>query len=165
MDPWISQLEALMPLETLVRLLVAMAAGAVIGWEREKRDKPAGLRTHMLVALGAAVFIIGALELPASIGDDNSAIRLDPMRALAAIIGGVGFLGAGTIIEARGSVRGITTAASIWITAAIGTSCGMGLYRLALSGGVLAVVVLWCIGFLEHAILKTKESHDSPSSG
>lgn len=153
--------ELFLSLETILRLFIAIVAGALIGWEREIRDKPAGLRTHMLVSLGAAAFMIGAMELAGSMGDENSAIRLDPMRALAGIIGGVGFLGAGTIIESRGSVRGITTAASIWISAAIGTSCGMGRYRLALLSGLMALMVLWAIGWFEHFVVETKNAETS----
>ena len=79
------------------------------------------------------------------------------MRALAGIIGGVGFLGAGTIIESRGAVHGVTTAASIWFTSAIGSCCGMRLYQLAITCGLLAVVVLWAIGLLERSVLQTKD--------
>ncbi len=138
-----------LPLETAFQMLMAVLAGALIGWEREKQDKPAGLRTHILVSLGAAVFMIGAIELSMDSQMDHGAIRLDPVRALAGIIGGVGFLGAGTIIQSRGEVQGITTAASIWISAALGTSCGMGRYQLAILGGVLAFLVLWALARLE----------------
>lgn len=157
MESLLEQIDSLVPFETLFRLLAAITAGAVLGWERERQGKPAGLRTHMLVSLGAAAFMVGAIELSLEMGDENPAIRLDPMRALAGIIGGVGFLGAGTIIQARGSVRGITTAASIWIAAALGTSCGMGRYRLAVTCGLLTLLVLWVMGLLEHALLRTKK--------
>jgi putative Mg2+ transporter-C (MgtC) family protein len=157
MEPWWIEIASrFLPLETIFQLLMAIAAGALIGWEREKRDKPAGLRTHMLVSLGAAAFMIGALEFTQAFEDENPAIRLDPMRVLAGIIGGVGFLGAGTIIQSRGSVRGITTAASIWVSAAIGTCCGMRLYELAVTSGIVALAVLWVIGFLEHSVFRTK---------
>ena len=149
MDAWWQNLGAWIPLETAARLLMAIAGGAVLGWERERHDKPAGLRTHMLVSLGAAAFMIGAMELSADLGDANGALHFDPTRALAAIIGGVGFLGAGSIIQSRGAVHGITTAASIWVAAAVGTSCGMGLYRLAITSGVLALLVLWIVGIAE----------------
>lgn len=161
MEFFLQQLEAFIPLETLYRLLAAISAGAVLGWEREQQDKPAGLRTHMLVSLGAAAFMIGALELAVDMRAENPAVRLDPMRALAGIIGGVGFLGAGTIIQSRGSVRGVTTAASIWISAAIGTSCGMGQYQLALTCGLLALVILWVMGRLEHRVMGTKKKSDA----
>ncbi len=159
MESWLEQIETVVPIESLIRMVMAIAAGTVLGWEREWRDKPAGLRTHMLVSLGAAAFMIGALELSVGMEEQHAALRLDPMRALAGIIGGVGFLGAGTIIHSRGgSVQGITTAASIWLAAAIGTACGMGLYRLALTCGLLALMVLWLVGLLEHGVLRTKDA-------
>lgn len=161
MEPWLQNVEQFVQLETVCRLLIAIAGGAVIGWEREKKDKPAGLRTHMLVSMGAAVFMIGALELSVGLRDENPAIRLDPMRALAGVVGGVGFLGAGTIIESRGSVHGLTTAASIWVSSAIGTCCGMGLYRLAVTCGVLALVVLWVVGFLERSAFQKNNTTQS----
>lgn len=164
MDFVLGQLDEFVPLETLYRLLSAIAAGAVIGWERERQDKPAGLRTHMLVSLGAAAYMIAAIEFSTDISHENPAIRLDPMRALAGIIGGVGFLGAGSIIQARGSVRGITTAASIWIAAALGTSCGMGRFRLALTCGALALIILWVMGFVEHGVFRTKKKPDQSSN-
>jgi putative Mg2+ transporter-C (MgtC) family protein len=156
MESWLEQIDTWVRLETVLRLVVAIIAAAVVGWERESRNKPAGLRTHILVSLGAATFMIGALELSVDMGHENPAIRLDPMRALAGIIGGVGFLGAGTIIQSRGSVQGITTAASIWVSAALGTCCGMGLYRLALTCGVFALVVLWAVGFFENFVFRNK---------
>lgn len=163
MESWWQYVGGSVELETVCRLLMAIAGGAVIGWEREKRDKPAGLRTHMLVSLGAAVFMVGAMELSVGLKAENPAIRVDPTRALAGIIGGVGFLGAGTIIQSRGSVHGITTAASIWVSAAIGTCCGVGLYRLALTCGVLALGVLWVVGFLERFVFRTKDTPHADS--
>jgi putative Mg2+ transporter-C (MgtC) family protein len=156
MDKWLLDYLTWIPWDLALRLLIATIAGGLIGWEREKHDKPAGLRTHMLVSLGAATIISGALELCSEIGIPESAIRLDPIRALAGIIGGVGFLGAGSIIQSRGSVSGITTAASIWVSAAIGTCSGMGLYKLAILCGLLTISVLWGLGKLEHRMLGTK---------
>lgn len=149
--------EMIIPLESTFRLVIAIAAGAMIGWDRERHDKPAGLRTHMLVSLGAAAFMISAIELSLSLGDTNPAIRLDPMRALAGIIGGVGFLGAGTIIQSRGSVHGITTAASIWVSAAVGAICGMGRYQLALVSVLLTLAILWGVGRLEHHVVSSTD--------
>ena len=136
----------------VARLTMAVVAGGVIGWEREKRDKPAGLKTHMLVGLGAATFMIGAVELAeaaTATARGAAAGTYDPMRALAGVIGGVGFLGAGTIIQSRGSVQGVTTAASIWVTAAIGVCCGMGVYRLAVICGIFVLLILLLVGFIE----------------
>ncbi len=162
MMPWLEALTHALPVETLLRLSVAIVAGGALGLEREKHDKPAGLRTHMLVSLGAASFMIGSMEFAAAMGDAGAAIRIDPMRALAGVIGGVGFLGAGSIIQSRGAVHGITTAASIWVSAAIGASCGMGLYRLAVTSGLMALVVLWGIGFVEKRVLGTKDRPKLP---
>lgn len=136
-------------LETVVRLVLAITAGAVLGWERERLGKPAGLRTHMMVALGSASFMLASIQLGAQIESESSTFRSDPTRTLAGIIGGIGFLGAGTIIEARGAVQGITTAASIWVVAAIGVACGSGLYQIAVTTVFLAFLVLTVIGYFE----------------
>lgn len=165
MASWYQVFVDWLPLDTIIRLVIAMAAGALIGWEREKRDKPAGLRTHMLVSLGAAVFIIGAIDFAAQLNEVNPAVRLDPIRALAGIIGGVGFLGAGTIIQSRGSVSGVTTAASIWICAAIGTCAGMGLYQLVIICGALTVTVLWGLGLLERYVFRSKTLGNNEVAG
>lgn len=141
-------------LQTITRLAVAVLAGAIIGIEREHSDKPAGLRTHMLVCLGAATFMLGALELSKTATDEKTIV--DPARALAGVIGGVGFLGAGAIIQSQGSIQGITTAASIWIAAAIGVCSGMGLFSLAITSGVLAVAVLWFLGRFERSVMQSK---------
>jgi putative Mg2+ transporter-C (MgtC) family protein len=159
MDTWLRYVLAWIPIDMVSRLLIAMIAGAIIGWEREKHDKPAGLRTHMLVSLGAAAFMLGAVELCSELENVTDAVTLDPLRALAGIIGGVGFLGAGSIIQSRGSVSGVTTAASIWVCAAIGTCSGMGLHKLAILCGVLTLIVLWGVGALEHYMLGTKTQH------
>jgi len=158
MANWLEAIDQVLPLDTLLRLVIAMLAGAVIGWEREREDKPAGLRTHILVSLGAAVFMLGAIELTMDLKDQQNGIRLDPIRALAGIIGGVGFLGAGSIIQSRGEVQGITTAASIWVSAAIGTSCGMGRYRLAMLCCLMSLAVLWLLGRVEHRVLEKKDA-------
>lgn len=144
-------------LETVFRLFLAITAGAVLGWERERQRKPAGLRTHMMVALGSASFMLASLELAAEAAMDSTSIRIDPTRALDGIIGGVGFLGAGSIIEARGSVRGITTAASIWVVAAIGVACGAGMYQIAFTTVLLAFMVLTVVGFFEVKVFDDKE--------
>ncbi|MFG0276086.1 MAG: MgtC/SapB family protein [Phycisphaerales bacterium] len=129
--------------DMLLRLIAAAALPAAIGWDREARRKPAGLRTHMLVGLGAAGFVVIGLSMlerpPASEGD---VLTLDPLRLLDGLIGGIGFLGAGSIIQARGRVEGVTTAAGIWSAAAIGAACGVGRYDLALMLTVLAAIVM-----------------------
>jgi putative Mg2+ transporter-C (MgtC) family protein len=113
--------------EMMLRILLAFALGGVIGYERETIQRPAGLRTHMLVAAGAAVFTIASVY--AFLGQGTTR---DPARVAAQIIPGVGFLGAGTIWRTSSTVRGLTTAASIWLVAAVGMLAGSGLYVLAI---------------------------------
>lgn len=117
--------------EALFQLLLATGLGALIGVERELMHKPAGLRTHMLVSLGAAMFAIVSL-----IFDQ------DPARVASGIVTGIGFLGAGSIIALRGHVQGITTAATLWVAAGIGLAVGTGQYVLAIFGAVLVFGVL-----------------------
>jgi putative Mg2+ transporter-C (MgtC) family protein len=121
-------------LEGLLRLVLALVAGALLGLEREAADKPAGMRTLGLVSLGACLFtLVGILAFGS--GDPGS-------RVAAQIVTGVGFLGAGAILHLRGAIVGLTTAAGIWATAAIGMAYGGGLYVLATGGTVIALVVL-----------------------
>lgn len=109
--------------------------GAAIGFEREMHRQPAGFRTHSLVALGSALFtIISAYGFAGSL--------VDPTRIAAQIVSGIGFIGAGTILQHRGNIRGLTTAASLWAVAAIGMAAGAGLLALALVGTLLILVVL-----------------------
>lgn len=113
-------------IELTVRLLVALLLGAVIGWERELQRMPAGFRTHALVALGSAIFtVVSAFAFTGSLSD--------PTRIAAQIVSGVGFLGAGTIFRTPSTVRGLTTAASIWLVAAVGLLAGAGLYVVAIA--------------------------------
>ncbi len=155
MEQWWATIEAAFPLDMLLRLTLASVAGALLGWERERRDKPAGLRTHMMVSLGAAAFMILSLDYVAT-DTQQEALRLDPTRVIAGIIGGVGFLGAGTIIEARGNVHGITTAAGIWVAAAVGTACGMGMYGVAFTSVSLAVMILVVFGWLGRSFFRSR---------
>lgn len=119
-------------------LLLALVLGAVVGWERFLDDKPAGLRTHTLVALGAAGVMVVARGM---MGDDPAAER-EISRVVQGVITGIGFLGAGSIIQAHGSVRGLTTAASIWVVAAIGVAAGGGQWGFAIALTFLTWVVL-----------------------
>jgi putative Mg2+ transporter-C (MgtC) family protein len=123
-------------LDTGFRLLLAIVVGALPGLEREKSGMPAGLRTHILVSLGAAVFMLAALEAGATMGD---ATRI--MQGLAT---GIGFVGAGAILKSAKNreVLGLTTAANIWLTAALGTAVGAGRISLPLLGSALSLVVL-----------------------
>jgi putative Mg2+ transporter-C (MgtC) family protein len=122
-------------LELALRLTIGLVLGAIIGFERELHRQPAGFRTHSLVALGAALFtIISAYGF--------SGAQVDPTRIAAQIVSGIGFIGAGTILQYRGNIRGLTTAASLWSVAAIGTAAGAGLLVMAVIGTVLILVVL-----------------------
>jgi putative Mg2+ transporter-C (MgtC) family protein len=136
-------------LEILERLLAALLAGAVIGWERERKNKPAGLRTHMLVTLGSATFCVMAFEVGAALSDRYGERGVDPMRVLDGVVGGIGFLGAGSIIQARGRVQGITTAAGVWMAGALGAACGVGANKLAGLSTVLAFLVLTVLAKVE----------------
>lgn len=120
----------------LVRLLLAAALGGVLGYEREQRGKAAGIRTHMLVSMGAALFVL----VPQQAG----MLTADMSRVIQGIVAGIGFLGAGAIVKHRSeeSVQGLTTAAGVWMTAAIGIACGLGRESTALLSTVLALVVL-----------------------
>jgi putative Mg2+ transporter-C (MgtC) family protein len=120
--------------DVLLRLGVAALIGAVIGFDREIRNKPAGVRTIALVALGSAVFVMAAL---AGAIDSTS-------RVIQGIVTGVGFLGAGTIIrgQTEQSIHGLTTAASVWLAAAIGVACGLAFWPLVVVGGGLGVLIL-----------------------
>ena len=128
--------------EQVLRLLVAMAVGFVIGFERELRDKAAGLRTHILVAVGSATYMLIAGEIVLRGGESvaRDVLQIDPMRAVEGLIGGIGFLGAGAIIQERRKIRGMTTAANLWMTAALGASAGLGFFRA--TGLALAAVFL-----------------------
>jgi putative Mg2+ transporter-C (MgtC) family protein len=122
-----------------VRLLIAAALGALIGVEREIHGHPAGMRTHLLVALGSAIFT----ELSIFAFQGTTSSQIDPSRVAAQIVSGIGFLGAGAIIKDGASIRGLTTAASLWATAAIGLAAGAGEYVIGLTGSIIVIFSLW----------------------
>jgi len=124
-------------LETIVRLVLAALLGSLIGWEREAREKPAGLRTMMLVSLAAAIYVLAAQESARAHQE-----VVDSVRAMAGVAGGVGFLGAGVILQSRSKVRWLTTAASLWASAALGLAAGLGTYLVAIVGGLLVFAIL-----------------------
>jgi uncharacterized membrane protein YhiD involved in acid resistance len=138
---------------TAVRLGLSLLLGGSIGIEREIHGRNAGLRTHMLVALGSALFTILSSVLPGLLGDPT---RSDSTRIAAQVLTGVGFLGAGTIMQARRSVHGLTTAASIWLVAAIGMAAGGGFYRGAVLATGLGVGVLVLLWRMERTMLRRK---------
>ena len=144
--------------EFILRIFVAALLGGAIGLEREYRAKEAGLRTHFLVALGSAVFMIvsaygfdGVMNTPEH--------RWDVSRVAAQVGSGIGFIGAGTIIfhKSENVVRGLTTAAGLWVTAAIGLACGGGMYVLSIASTVLVLVGLEAFNFVLRKIDKHKK--------
>jgi putative Mg2+ transporter-C (MgtC) family protein len=128
----------------LVRILVAAALGGIVGIERELRDQPAGFRTHMLVSMGACLFtLVGAFGFQAFTGGtDTHRVQADLTRVASQVVVGIGFLGGGTILRHGGNIRGLTTAASLWITAAIGLAVAMGYFFAATAVSLLAVFAL-----------------------
>lgn len=119
--------------EQVLRILLAVALGALAGFEREQARKPAGLRTHVLVCTGAALFTMVSIDY----------FGMDPARIAAGIVTGIGFLGAGTIIGSGSKVRGLTTAASLWVVAGIGLAVGAGVYVLSILTTIIVVLVLY----------------------
>ena len=153
------ELETVTPLlRVVLRLLCAVLLGGLIGWDRERREKPAGLRTHMMVTLGSAAFVLLAIDAATRYGSNT----VDPTRVLQGVVGGIGFLGAGCIIQSRGHVKGVTTAASLWLDGALGAACGMGAYVLAAVAAGLALVILSVIGRLEPHDQKPVETNGEP---
>ena len=142
-------------LELLLRVLVAAGLSAFIGFERERHGRPAGLRTHILVAIGSAlVLVLGQafLSYRGMPGNIDAVLRIDPGRLAAGVITGIGFLGAGTIIRTGDWVRGLTTAASLWFVAAVGLVAGAGYYVLAAGGTAIGFVVLTVLDMVENRI-------------
>ncbi len=121
-----------------IAMLISTLLGTVVGFERQMGRKPAGLRTHVLVCLGSTMFVLLAPHAMRDFG----MTQFDPTRIVHGVVTGVGFLGAGSILRQEGYVHGLTTAASIWMVAAIGVSVGVHAYSLAVVGTVLALVVL-----------------------
>lgn len=132
----------------LARLLLAMLAGSAIGFERSYHGRPAGFRTHTLVCSGSALLMLFATHAP-GLMPASAAVRIDPVRMAQGIMTGIGFLGAGAIMKESVSVRGLTTAASIWITASIGVVLGSGFYFAGIAAVGLTVGVLGAFRWLE----------------
>ncbi len=136
--------EHFLRLELLLQLILAVILGGIIGLERELKGKPAGLRTNVLISIGATLFTVLSMRMAAERGD--------PGRVAAQILAGVGFIGAGTILHTRGAVTGLTSAATIWVVAAIGMALGTGAYVEAVGTTVLVLVVLKGLASLEKVV-------------
>jgi putative Mg2+ transporter-C (MgtC) family protein len=143
--------------ELIRRLLLAAALGGMLGAEREFRQKSAGFRTNILIAMGSALFTIASLTLAAD--------RSDPTRIAAQIVTGVGFLGAGAILRTDNRVHGMTTAATIWVNAALGVTAGAGEYHLAFVGGAITLAVLLILAPIERALERRAKIHHGGQEG
>jgi putative Mg2+ transporter-C (MgtC) family protein len=157
-DAWMAPLQ----LGLLGRLLLAAVLGGIIGLERELSGKPAGLRTNLLICVGAALLTelsigVAALANVEAVAE-GTPFRADPARIAAQIVSGIGFLGAGTIIQARGSVVGLTTAATLWVVAAIGMAVGAQAYVMAAGSTLLVFVALVALGRLEQVIVSRRQA-------
>ena len=146
--------------EFIIRLLVATALGAVIGLDREYRTKAAGFRTHVLVALGSALFMIISVHGFDDLPKDQMTLRMDPARIAAQVVTGIGFIGAGTIIFQKNVVKGLTTAAGLWVTTAVGMACGVGMYVLAIVSTLLVLICFEAFNFFLHKIRGKKENEE-----
>jgi len=149
----------LLELEMALRIVLAFGLGAVLGWERDRAGRPAGLRTHMLVSAGSAAFTLVSIY---GFAEGPPGIPRDPARVAAQIVAGVGFLGAGTIFRTPSTVSGLTTAASIWLSAAIGMMVGVGMYTLAAVTAILGYV---CLRWLRPPPLRSQVGEPSMIAG
>ena len=129
-------------LEPFLQLVFAALLGSFIGYERERKGKEAGLRTFSLVALGACFFTMTAIYFKLPQGASTNALQIDPTRVIQAVAIGIGFIGSGLIIQKKAQVEGLTTAAALWATAAIGIGIGLRLYYLSAVGALLIIVIL-----------------------
>ena len=133
-------------IDMVIRLILAFVAGTIIGLERSSRRQVAGLRTHILIALGSSCLMLLSIWLPQQMGGG------DPGRIAAQVVAGMGFLGAGAIIKLGNNIRGLTTAASLWLTAAVGLTIGAGMFIVAGTVVVLALVTLIVLHWVERRI-------------
>jgi putative Mg2+ transporter-C (MgtC) family protein len=144
-------------LDLAAKLLLAVLMGGAIGLERQIAGKASGLRTNILICLGSALIMHLSMNLGTSLGD----VRVgDPGRIAAQVVTGIGFIGAGTIMQSRGTITGLTSAATIWMVAAIGLTVGAGLFVEALGATALSMVVLTGLGRLEYKLLRLQRTHE-----
>jgi putative Mg2+ transporter-C (MgtC) family protein len=130
----------------LMRLGLAIVLGGIVGWEREAVDKPAGFRTLTMVCVGSTLFVVLTLDLVATSGTPAA---WDPLRTVAAIIQGIGFLGAGTVLRRGETIKGLTTAAALWTVTAIGVAIGFGMYTTALLGTLSMLLILRGLSYVQ----------------
>lgn len=153
MNPW-----HIDTVQLTIRLLLALVLGGMIGFEREKSSSAAGFRTHILVCLGSTlIMLLSAYGFSAFVDEPN--VRLDPARLAAQVISGIGFLGAGTILRHGLSITGLTTAASLWVVAAIGLAVGAGFYYPAVLTTWLVIMSLWVLSRVEKKWFSEKRTY------
>jgi putative Mg2+ transporter-C (MgtC) family protein len=148
-------MEQLSLADAVARMAMASVLGGVLGLQRETKGKPAGLKTHMMVSLGSAAFTLLTLQIFLTYTGTLENARSDPLRIIEGVVGGIGFLGAGTIIQARGSVRGITTAAGIWVVGSVGIACGIGNYPMAAMVAAMAFLILTVFDWIERRYVRS----------
>ena len=146
----------------LARMVGAILLGAVIGAEREYQDHPAGLRTHILVALSACVFAILSVESVHMAGFADEQVRIDPLRVIEAVTSGVAFLAAGMIVFSRGQVKGLTTGAGMWLAGAVGLAVGLGYWFIAVFATVACFIVLFILGKIQASREDAKSGREAP---
>ncbi|MFN0011981.1 MAG: MgtC/SapB family protein [Phycisphaerales bacterium] len=152
-------MEPLSPAQIALRVGSALLAGALVGIERERKQRPAGFRTMILISVGSCGFVLIGIETIQQLGA-AAAVNLPPgmpapgqaeiSRVLQGLIGGIGFLGAGAVLQSKRAVRGITTAAAVWVVSALGAACGLGLYALAAMLGFATLFTLVVLDIVEH---------------
>jgi putative Mg2+ transporter-C (MgtC) family protein len=151
----VSEVPQLAGWDATLRLGLAAGLGAAVGFERELRDREAGIRTHLLVSLGSALFtIVSAYGFHEFLAGGGNITRIDPTRIAAQIVTGIGFLGAGAIIRDGLSIRGLTTAATLWVVAAIGMACGAGYYWPAIAVTALTIFALWPLRMIAYRTIE-----------
>jgi putative Mg2+ transporter-C (MgtC) family protein len=155
-------MESISNWEALFRLVVAAILGGVIGYDREMHNKPAGIRTYMLVAMGAALFMIASIVIIERLGQPEVSelrVSVDASRIAAGVIAGVGFIGGGMILRTRERVTGLTTAAGIWVTAGVGVLVGLGEIEIPIIATLLALATL-TLGWIRWLHAPARESPD-----
>lgn len=157
-------LGALPLLVMAVRMTGAVLLSGIIGLEREIHKDTAGLRTHMLIGLASSIFAIITLQLWTLSQGDGDALRLDPLRLIEAVTGGVAFLAAGMVVYSRGSIKGLTTGAGMWLASSIGLACGLGYWSVALMACAFGFLVMGLLRRLQYRI-GIKESGENRESG
>lgn len=153
MDWWLSLIDLSGFWGTLAPLLVAAILGGAVGFERERANRPAGLRTHTLVCVGSALVMMVSLDMYYFVVNQGQGLNADPGRIAAQVVSGIGFLGAGTIMREGANIRGLTTAASLWVVAAVGLAAGFGMYMQAVVATLVILLTLKALTVVERRFI------------